>query len=120
MSYDYLIVGSGLFGATNEANHQGNAVVNCTEASVPYTRIIEHKHFESFGQAVYHNPKTVISREYSTEWKPGMDPITLSTTRKTTGWLKLTANWPHRKSMSSSAAGWPNTNTTTWHRSSRR
>lgn len=57
----------------NEANHQGNAVVNYTEASVPYTRIIEHKHFESFGQAVYDNPKTVISREYSTEWKPGME-----------------------------------------------
>lgn len=58
----------------NEANHQGNAVVNYTEASVPYTRIIEHKHFESFGQAVYDTPKTVISREYSTEWKPGMEP----------------------------------------------
>ena len=58
----------------NEANHQGNAVVNYTEASVPYTRIIEHKHFERFGQAVYDNPKTVISREYSTEWKPGMEP----------------------------------------------
>ena len=58
----------------NEANHQGNAVVNYTEASVPYTRIIEHKHFESFGQAVYDNPKTVISREYSTEWKLGMEP----------------------------------------------
>lgn len=58
----------------NEANHQGNAVVNYTEASVPYTRIIEHKHFDSFGQAVYDNPKTVISREYSTEWKPGMEP----------------------------------------------
>ena len=58
----------------NEANHQGNAVVNYTEASVPYTRIIEHKHFESFGQAVYDNPKTVISREYSTEWKHGMEP----------------------------------------------
>lgn len=58
----------------NEANHQGNAVVNYTEASVPYTRIIEHKHFESFGQAVYDNPKTVISREYSSEWRPGMEP----------------------------------------------
>lgn len=58
----------------NEPNHQGNAVVNYTEATVPYTRVIEHKHFESFGQAVYDNPKTVISREYSTEWKPGMEP----------------------------------------------
>ena len=58
----------------DEANHQGNAVVNYTDAAVPYTRIIEHKHFESFGQAVYDNPKTVISREYSTEWRPGMEP----------------------------------------------
>lgn len=55
-------------------NYQGNAVVNYTEASVPYTRIIEHKHFDSFGQTVYENPKTVISREYSTEWKEGMEP----------------------------------------------
>ena len=55
-------------------NYQGNAVVNYTEASVPYTRIIEHKHFEMFGQQVYESPKTVVSREYSTEWKPGMEP----------------------------------------------
>lgn len=56
------------------ANYQGNAVVNYTDSSVPYTRIIEHKHFESFGNDVYANPHTVISREYSTEWKPGMEP----------------------------------------------
>lgn len=55
-------------------NWQGNAVVNYTEREVPYTRIIEHKHFEMFGQAVYDSPKTVVSREYSTEWKPGMEP----------------------------------------------
>ena len=55
-------------------NYQGNAVVNYTSHDVPYTRIIEHKHFESFGQAVYANPKTVISEEYSTEFKPGMEP----------------------------------------------
>lgn len=58
----------------NIPNYQGNAVVNYTDASVPYTRIIEHKHFESFGQAVYANPHTVISREYSMEWKMGMEP----------------------------------------------
>ena len=52
-----------------EENYQGNAVVNYTEQEVPYTRIIEHKHFE-FGT----QPKTVISREYSTEWKPGIEP----------------------------------------------
>ena len=50
-------------------NYQGNAVVNYTEREVPYTRIIEHKHFE-FGQ----QEKTVISREYSSEWKVGMEP----------------------------------------------
>lgn len=58
----------------NTANYQGNAVVNYTEAEVPYTRIIEHKHFEMFGPDVDKNPKTVISREYSTEWAPGMEP----------------------------------------------
>ena len=55
-------------------NYQGCAVVNYTERMVPYTRVIEHKHFEMFGSSVYDVPKTVISREYSTEWKPGMEP----------------------------------------------
>ena len=50
-------------------NYQGNAVVNYTDREVPYTRIIEHKHFE-FGK----QEKTVISREYSSEWKVGMEP----------------------------------------------
>ena len=50
-------------------NYQGNAVVNYTDREVPYTRIIEHKHFE-FGK----QPKTVISREYSSEWKVGLEP----------------------------------------------
>ena len=58
----------------NTSNYQGNAVINYTYRETPYTRIIEHKHFESFGQAVYGNPKTIISREYSTEWQPGMEP----------------------------------------------
>lgn len=55
-------------------NFQGNAVVNYTERDVSYTRIIEHKHFEMFGQAVYDTSKTVISKEYSMEWKDGMEP----------------------------------------------
>ena len=55
-------------------NYQGNAVMNYTERDVPYTRIIEHKHFEMFGEEVYRCPKTVISREYSTEYKDGMEP----------------------------------------------
>lgn len=53
----------------DEENYQGNAVVNYTDREVPYTRVIEHKHFE-FGT----QPKTVISREYSSEWKQGMEP----------------------------------------------
>ncbi len=53
----------------NEENYQGNAVVNYTDRDVPYTRIIEHKHFEFGNQS-----KTVISREYSSEWKPGIEP----------------------------------------------
>lgn len=57
-------------------NYQGNAVVNYTEREVPYTRVIEHKHFEMFGQEVYDCPTTVISREYSVEWQDGMSPIT--------------------------------------------
>ena len=57
-----------------KSNYQGNAVVNYTEREVPYTRVIEHKHFEMFGQEVYDNPKTVISKEYSMEWKDGMEP----------------------------------------------
>ena len=56
------------------ANYQGNAVVNYTDSEVPYTRIIEHKHFEMFGEEVYSQPKSVISREYSTEWQDGMEP----------------------------------------------
>lgn len=55
-------------------NFQGNAVVNYTSHEVPYTRVIEHKHFEMFGQEVYDCPKTVISEEYSTEYKEGMEP----------------------------------------------
>ena len=54
--------------------YQGNAVVNYTERNVPYTRIIEHKHFEMFGQEIYNCPQTVISKEYSTEWQDGMEP----------------------------------------------
>ena len=58
----------------NTPNYQGNAVVNYTSHEQPYTRIIEHKHFEMFGQTVYDCPKTVVSEEYSTEYKEGMEP----------------------------------------------
>lgn len=56
------------------SNYQGNAVVNYTERDVPYTRVIEHKHFEMFGTEIDKSSKTVISKEYSTEWKEGMEP----------------------------------------------
>lgn len=56
----------------DEENHQGVAVVNYTDRETPYTRIIEHKHFE-FG-STEPGTKTVISREYSAEWKPGDEP----------------------------------------------
>lgn len=53
----------------DEENHQGVAVVNYTDRETPYTRIIEHKHFE-FGT----QPKTVITREYPVTWQEGMEP----------------------------------------------
>ena len=62
-------------------NYQGNAVINYTERNIPYTereipftRIIEHKHFEMFGAEIEKTLKTVISKEYSMEWKEGMEP----------------------------------------------
>lgn len=55
-------------------NYQGNAVVNYTDKEVPYTRIIEHKHFEKFGNEIYDIEKTIISKEYSQEWKEGCEP----------------------------------------------
>ena len=56
-------------------NYQGSAIVNYTERHVPYTRIIEHKHFEYFGDDVYSIPETVITQEFSTEWSPGSEPF---------------------------------------------
>lgn len=55
-------------------NYQGNAVVNYTDSDTPYTRVIEHKHFASFGSEIYDNPKTVVSREYSVEWTEDKEP----------------------------------------------
>lgn len=73
-------------------NFQGNAVVNYTEREIAFTRIIEHKHFESFGQAVYDNPKTVVTKEYPTEWKEGMEPFyPINDTRNNALYLKYKA-----------------------------
>lgn len=58
----------------NKPNYQGVAIMNFTSHDAPYTRIIEHKHFEMFGNEVYDNSKTVITREYSVEYETGMEP----------------------------------------------
>lgn len=59
----------------NTPNYQNNAVINYTSHSEPFTRVIEHKHFEKFGQDVYENPVTVVSEEYSSEYHNGMEPF---------------------------------------------
>ena len=97
----------------DEENYQGNAVVNYTEREVPYTRIIEHKHFE-FGK----QEKTVISREYSAEWKPGLEPYYRSTTKRTARFTPSIKSSPTRRATSSSADALGSTATTTWTRSS--
>lgn len=56
-------------------DYQGNAVINYTSHNVPYTRVIEHKHFESFGDAVCSNPRTVVSEEYPAAYREGMEPF---------------------------------------------
>ncbi len=56
-------------------NFQGNAVVNYTDGNTPFTRIIEHKHFEPENRAAFENHRTVISREFSSEWKNGIEPF---------------------------------------------
>ena len=56
------------------ANYQGNAVINYTSRDVPFTRVIEHKHFEMFGSDVDKIPLTVVTEEYSTEFRDGMEP----------------------------------------------
>lgn len=59
----------------DEPNHQGVAVVNYTGRTPEWTRVIEHKHFAAFGDAVYDNPRTVITREYPAEWHEGIEPF---------------------------------------------
>ena len=98
-------------------NYQGNAVINYTDAETPYTRIIEHKHFE-FG-STEPGTKTVISREYSAEWKPATNRTTRSTTSTTPSCTPATRRWPTPSRMSCSAAVWANTATTIWTRSLR-
>ena len=58
----------------NKANFQGNAVINYTDSATPYTRIIEHKHFESENKCVMEKPVTIITREFPSSWKIGDEP----------------------------------------------
>ena len=59
---------------TDTGNYQGNAVINYTEAAVPYTRIIEHKHFAYDQPEVMNQPHTVVTREYPQDWQVGDEP----------------------------------------------
>ena len=92
-------------------NYQGNAVINYTDAETPYTRIIEHKHFE-FGT----QPKTVISREYSAEWKVGDEPYYPVNDDKNSALYARYQALAGRKRRSASAGAWASTVTTTWIR----
>lgn len=80
-------------------NYQGNAVVNYTDKDIPYTRIIEHKHFEYFGDAVYNCPKTVITKEYPAEWTDGIEPYYPINDYKNEGLYKqynaISQSYPH-------------------------
>ena len=81
-------------------NYQGNAVMNFTDTETPYTRIIEHKHFEMFGEDVYKCPKTVISREYSSEWHEGIEPFyTVNDNRNNSLYLKYKSLSDQEKSV---------------------
>lgn len=92
-------------------NHQGVAVVNYTDRDTPYTRVIEHKHFE-FGT----QPKTVITREYPVSWQEGMEPYYPVNDQKTRSCTRGMRNWPGRNPMYCLAAAWENISTTTWTR----
>lgn len=91
-------------------NYQGNAVVNYTSHKEPYTRIIEHKHFEMFGQEVYDYPKTVISEEYSTEYKEGMEPYNAIMLLQ-----RNIESWQKKKKVSFSEAVSGNISIMIWH-----
>ena len=91
-------------------NYQGVAVMNFTEREIPYTRIIEHKHFEPGGD----QPRTIITREYPARTNMEPSPTTPSMTSATRNFTKATRRWPTGTGKSSSAADSENTATTTW------
>ncbi len=99
----------------DKPNFQSNAAVNYTDRETPWARIIEHKWFSS-GKDEWGNdlPRTVISREYSSEWPPETSPITPSMTGRTGLCMQPIRPWRRRKPRFSSAAAWENTSITTW------
>ena len=89
-------------------------MINYTDAETPYTRIIEHKHFE-FG-STEPGTKTVISREYSAEWQPGDEPYYPVNDERTWPFTPGIRRWPMRNRMLFSADGWVNTGIMIWTR----
>lgn len=98
----------------NTPNYQGNAVVNYTSHEVPYTRVIEHKHFEMFGQDVYNWPKTVVSEEYSTEYKEGMEPYYPVNDERNNLLAEQYRQLAEKETDVILVEDWRNTNTTIW------
>ena len=102
-------------------NWQGNAVVNYTEREVPFTRIIEHKHFEfgrnAAGETI---PTTVITREYPTNWQPGDEPYYPINDERNTKLYEEYAALAEAKATWCLPAVWAVTSTTTWTRPSLR
>lgn len=98
-------------------NFQGNAAVNYTDRETPWTRIIEHKWFE-FGKDENGNdlPKTIISREYSSEWKPGDEPYYPVMMRRMEHFIRNTGHWRIKKGRLFSEAVSVSINTMTWMR----
>lgn len=96
-------------------NFQGNAAVNYTDRETPWTRIIEHKWFE-FGKDAKGQdlPKTVISREYSSEWKAGDEPYYPVNDEKNGELYKNIRRWQIRKTALFSVDVWANTSITIW------
>ena len=101
----------------DKPNFQGNAAVNYTDAETPWTRIIEHKWFE-FGKDAEGRdlPKTVISREYSSEWRPWDEPTIRLMMNRTRHCIRGTLNWPREKRTFCSVGAWRNTNFLIWIR----
>lgn len=93
----------------DEENHQGVAVMNYTDRETPWTRIIEHKHFE-FGT----QPVTYVTKEYPADWKPGEEAYYPVNNERNQALYAKYAELAKKRRMSSLAAAWPNTSIMTW------